>query len=58
MAEVQYSHSFERERTLAGRPYYDQYDFKGSYVYDFSETSTPLPVVEKDLAYGKWWGAN
>ncbi|MCI0568384.1 MAG: TonB-dependent receptor, partial [Acidobacteria bacterium] len=39
-----------------GRLYYDQYDFKGGYTYDISETSTPLPVVQKDLTYGKWWG--
>ncbi len=54
--ELQYSHSFEKDQTITGRVYYDQYDFNGNYVYDFSETTTPLPVVEKDLTYGKWWG--
>ena len=40
------------------RLYYDQYDYYGTYVYDYSSSGGPSRVLNKDLGYGKWWGAN
>jgi iron complex outermembrane receptor protein len=39
------------------RVYYDRYDYDGAYVYDYSETDEPFPVVFRDYARGHWWGA-
>jgi iron complex outermembrane receptor protein len=54
--EFQYMHGIGDTRSLTARAYYDQYEFNGSYVYDYSESEIPWPVVNKDLAHGKWWG--
>jgi iron complex outermembrane receptor protein len=54
--DLQYEHQRESGWGVLGRLSYDQYDYSGTYVYDSSVTDVPSRVLNKDFAYGKWWG--
>ncbi len=43
--------------TSSSQVYLDRYLYDGDYVFDQSTGTTPLPVVNKDLARGDRWGS-
>ena len=55
--EFRYQHKFSNEWELTGRLYYDQYDYDGTYVYDYTQQNPPSLTLNKDYAHAKWWGS-
>jgi outer membrane receptor for ferrienterochelin and colicins len=55
--DLKYDHTFGNQVEVEAHVTYDQYDYFGIYVDDNSQTDTPLIVLNKDYAFGKWWGA-
>lgn len=49
---LRYDGALRGDTELAARAYYGRYRYAGDYVYD-----TPPLVTNKDLADGRWWGA-
>lgn len=46
--DLKYEHSFDDQLDVMARLYYDDYYYSGDYIYS--------SVLNKDLAWGKWWG--
>jgi iron complex outermembrane receptor protein len=55
--DLSYARTLKSGTDLAARLSYDQYDYDGTYIYDYSETDEPFLVENRDLAKGRWWGA-
>lgn len=53
--DLQYDHTFSNQLNLTARASYDSNAYKGDYIYDYSEDSTPQLVVNKDSLSGRWW---
>lgn len=53
--ELVYDHKLSNQWELVGRLSYDQSDYRGGYVYDYSPPQ--LPAVDVDYSHGKWWTA-
>ena len=53
--DLQYEHTFSNQWGVLARASYDSYRYDGVYIYDFSDNSTPLLVVQKDYSRGSWW---
>lgn len=55
--DLKYAHTFA-ETDVSARLFYDDYYYHGDYLYDRSSTGdlTAL-VLNKDLAWGSWWGS-
>jgi len=63
--DLKYLHDFGEQTQLTARAFYDSYYYHGDYPTDsepanFDTTqapvSQPLVVLNKDLAWGTWWG--
>ena len=63
--DLKYLHDFGDQTQLTARAFYDRYYYHGDYPTDKepanSDTTappvaTPLVVLNKDLAWGNWWG--
>jgi len=54
--DLQYDRDLGRGWHLTSRTYYDQYNYDGTYVYDYSDSGGPSRVLNQDSARGKWWG--
>ena len=50
-----YAHSFQNQVEIAADINYGRYDYHGSYVYDYSDTAVPDPVVWDDDSDAEWW---
>ena len=48
-ADLKYNRSLGKNLDVMGRLFYDSYEFDGGYVYSGN--------VDRDLAHGRWWGA-
>lgn len=55
--DLEYDHAFDERFALVARLYYDDYRYRGRYVYDVSEDETPLLLPNKDRAVGQLWGS-
>lgn len=56
--ELRYAGRVAEHTDLAARVYYDEYRYRGDYLYDYAgEGEPPLLVVNRDEADGTWWGA-
>jgi len=53
--DLQYDHTFSNQLNLVARVSYDSYSYNGDYIYDRSEDSSPLLMVNKDSVQGRWW---
>jgi iron complex outermembrane receptor protein len=51
-AEIKWDHSFDDNKRMMIRAYYDRYYFKGDYPYDY-----PPLTINRDKALGQWIGA-
>ncbi|OGW55441.1 MAG: hypothetical protein A2Y81_02375 [Nitrospirae bacterium RBG_13_43_8] len=49
--DLNYNYDFGRQTNIQARVYYDQYYYKGDYLYDY-----PPVTLNKDRAWGDWWG--
>jgi len=54
--DLQYGREVGGVWALLGRLYYDQYNYDGTYMYDYSQEGGPSRVLNRDYGYGKWWG--
>lgn len=54
--DLQYEHSFENQLGVSARVYYDIYRYDGTYIYDYSDNSTPQLAFNIDASQGAWWG--
>ena len=54
--DLQYDRTIPNSWGIGSRLYVDWYGYDGDYVFDYSETDVPLPVLNKDFARGDWWG--
>ncbi len=56
--DLKYEHLTESSIELTGRLYYDQYQYDGDWICDYSEEGD-LSDLQKfsDWAMGRWWGA-
>ena len=54
--DLQYERELRGAWRFTGRLHYDQYDYAGTYVYDYSASGGPSRVLNKDFGDGKWWG--
>jgi outer membrane receptor for ferrienterochelin and colicin len=50
-AEIKWEHSFDDNKRMMTRVYYDRYSFTGDYPYDY-----PPVTINKDEALGQWIG--
>lgn len=50
--DVKYQKTFQGKDDLLVRLFYDYYRYDGKYLYDY-----PPLTLNRDLALGKWWGA-
>ncbi len=46
--DLKYEHEFSNQLDVLARLYYDDYYYHGDYIFS--------SVLNKDLAWGKWWG--
>jgi iron complex outermembrane receptor protein len=56
VGQLVYEHHFADQFDLLARGSYNYYSSDGHYVYDYSPTTTPFIVVNKDEFRGAWWG--
>ena len=42
---------------FTGRTFYDEFNYHGTYIYDYSQSGGTSRVVNRDFAYGTWAGA-
>jgi len=49
-ADLRYEHSLGKQTDVTARVYYDYYEYYGDYLYS--------GVLNKDWAYGEWWGGD
>jgi len=54
--DLKYAHSFTGDTELALRAVYDRYVYDGSYLYDRVDPGGSSLVLNKDKAWGYWWG--
>lgn len=54
--DLQYEHTFRNQLRLLARISYDSYHYDGTYIFDYSDNSTPQLAVNKDYSRGDWWG--
>ena len=52
---LNYKHSFANQIELNANIDYGKYDYKGDWVYDYSDTAIPDPVVWGEESHAKWW---
>ena len=57
--DLTYDHAFQNQMEFRGDLYYQRYDYRGNYVYDYAESPGDPPdiVVNKDWSRSDWWGA-
>ncbi len=53
--DLSYDHTFSNQLNLVARASYDSYTYTGDYIYDYSENSTPVFVVNRDSLQARWW---
>jgi len=56
--DLSYHHQFENDTDITGKLILGHYDFEGGYVSDYSSTTTPWLVVNRDRSRGRWWGGD
>lgn len=57
--DLKYDHAFAGQAAVLAHLYYDAYSYDGTSVYDFAAPgAATLPVINKDLGRGTWWGAD
>ena len=56
-ASLKYEYQLSQQVDLEGRIYYDRFYYQGDYLYDYSTTSVPDLVLNRDRSTGEWWGA-
>lgn len=52
---LNYVHSFQNQVEINADINYGRYDYDGAYVYDYSDTAVPDPVVWDDGSNAQWW---
>lgn len=57
--DLRYAHLFAGKTEVTARLYYDRFYYHGDFIYDrrADPADPPLPVVNRDLGWGSWWGA-
>ncbi|HJV65300.1 MAG TPA: TonB-dependent receptor [Geomonas sp.] len=56
--DLNYAHTFDNDLGLKARLFFDDYHYYGNYAYDLTSAGLPATIaVNKDTAYGEWWGA-
>jgi outer membrane receptor for ferrienterochelin and colicins len=53
--DLQYDHTFSNQVELMARASYDSYTYDGTYIFDYSDNSTPQIAFNKDALDGRWW---
>ena len=53
--DLKYAHKLENQAELTARVFYDDYEYRGDYIYDGANPGDPL-VVNKDSSDGQWAG--
>ena len=53
--DLQYDHTFSNQVELIARASYDSYTYDGTYIFDYSDNSTPQIAFNKDSLDGRWW---
>jgi len=58
--DLKYSHQFSDLTEVTARLYYDRFYYHGDYLNDHraDPADPPLPVLNRDLGWGYWWGAD
>jgi iron complex outermembrane receptor protein len=54
--DLKYAHTFAGDTDVSVRAFYDHYSFDGNYMYDHTDTGGPASVLNRDQAWGSWWG--
>ena len=54
--DLAYERPLGEQWGLKGRLFYDDYEYRGSYVYDYDEVGLPPYIVNKDQGDGRSWG--
>jgi outer membrane receptor for ferrienterochelin and colicins len=52
--DLQYDHTFSNQVGLLARASYDSYAYNGTYLFDYSDNSTPQLAFNQDSARGRW----
>jgi iron complex outermembrane receptor protein len=52
---LNYAHSFQNQVEINADINYGYYDYHGAYVYDYSVTAVPDPVIWDDDIDAEWW---
>jgi len=52
---LNYAHSFQNQIEINADINYGRYDYDGAYVFDYSDTDVPDPVVWDDGSNAEWW---
>jgi outer membrane receptor for ferrienterochelin and colicins len=54
---LKYEHQFDNQLNVFGRVYYDNFFYRGNYVYDFAAAPPPTELgLNQDRSNGEWWG--
>jgi len=56
LLDLQFDHTFRNKWQVAGRLFYDVYNYDATYVYDYSEGGEAQPVLNSDFNRASWWG--
>jgi outer membrane receptor for ferrienterochelin and colicin len=54
--DLEYERTLKHDLAFIGRIYYDNYYYHGNYVYNYSTTSVPFIVINRDYARAAWGG--
>jgi len=60
--DLKYEHYYPEKFGVLARLFWDRYDEHGDYLYDYADydadpNADPYLVINKDKAYGRWWGS-
>jgi outer membrane receptor for ferrienterochelin and colicins len=54
--DLRYQHRFNNKWDLMARSFFDVFEDRGNFVYNYSKDNTPYLVNNIDLTYAHWWG--
>lgn len=56
--DLKFEHDFDDATDMTARLFYGRYHYKGDYVWDYAAVPPSRLVVNRDEAFGTWWGTD
>ena len=56
--DLKFEHSFDDDTDMTARLFYGRYQYDGDYVWDYAAAPPPRLIVNRDEAFGTWYGTD